>query len=249
MRVIHGHGTGFSLVELLLAMAVASLLSAGLLQAVQAGSTSYRLQANISALAENARFALQAIRREAEQASFSEQPWAQSQDAGLEVSVDQVSARGDRLAFRRRSNRNCYDNPNPVLAANGQPAFFLLETRFQVNTSGNLSLTCRYGPDPGQMVTQVNSLGLVEYADNLQALFAEDTDGDGRADGWVRAGQWENSRRVLGMRVGLLLASAEQVASPPAESLTVLDESLPPVRDGRLRRAFESSFAIRGRRP
>jgi prepilin-type N-terminal cleavage/methylation domain-containing protein len=244
-----GSYKGFTLVELLVALALATLLISGATQLVLAASKSYQLQRNVSELQENARLALESMTSAVEGTGYHPQPWLAA--SGLEgigsLSQDNINSRGDRLNLAGWSDRNCFENPNPVRDETGQPRFFLREMAFSINGSKNLAVNCRYGPSAGQMTTQVNNLGLVENAEMLQLLFAEDTNDDQNADRWVSAGQWQNQQQVLAVRFGLLLASLDPLDTPRAELHQVLDELHRSPADGRLRKVFTTTAVIRGR--
>ncbi len=247
MNGVHGHGTGFSLVEILVALLIAALLTLGIVQITQAATAAYQLQRNLSALQENARFALQMIEREVTQAGFRHQPWQAPRLHLLEGSADNISRRGDRLTSWRWSDRNCFENRNPAKDGNGQPRFYLRVTRFEVSASNQLSMNCRYGPDTDELVTQVNRLGLVENTASLQLLFAEDSDSDHRADRWVKAATWADDAGIVGIRAGVLLYSPDKIRQAPRATLALLDEPAVDASPERLYRAFDTSFAIRGR--
>ena len=237
---------GFTLIELMIALGIASFLITAVTQLVVATGTSYRLQQNLGALQENARFALNTMQREIEAAGYRQQPWDSSNDRAID-SVASVSKFADSISVRRWSNRNCFDNPNPDLDTSGRPKFYLRETTFTLSSSKNLAQNCRYGPDPSLLTTQINNLGLVENAEALQALYAEDSDSDGNADRWVTAGQWQDESNVKAVRLAILLSTPDSVSSIDKSSIQVLDTSITPPGDGRIRRVFESTFTIKGR--
>lgn len=248
MSSLHRTQPGFTLLELLIALALVALIMAAAVQLAQATSHSFRLQRNLAALQENAHFALQMIRRELSQAGFRPEPWLPDATIGaVRDSVDGVSVRGDRLAVRRWSNRNCHENANPVRDGNGQPQFYLRITAFEVTAAAQLSMACHYGPDTRNLTRQINGLGLVENVIALQLLFAEDSNADGSADRWVKAGQWAEENGVLGARLGLLLASPDRVAPSEPGTLRVLDEFMETPGDGHLYLAFHTSERLRGR--
>ena len=244
-----GWPRGFSLVELMIALVASGILILGIVHLAQAAGSSFRLQQNLGAIQENARFALQTIGLEAEQAGYRHQPWqADSEIAALSASAaDNVSPKGDLVAFQRWSRRNCFANDNPVTDERGLPRFYLRVSGFSVSASGSLAHSCRYGPDGASLVTQINRLGLIEHVESLQALYAEDTDGDGNAERWVRAGDWADEAGILGIRIGLVLAGPDRLGVEMPIHTMVLDEvvSLPP--DGHVRRIYTASMTIRGR--
>lgn len=241
---------GFSLLELLIALAITTFLVSGLLTLVQAAGASFRLQQGLGQVQEDARFVLTTLAAEIESAGYSPTPWltAARMPAFAPGTADAADAGSDRLVLRRWSDRNCHANPNPDHDAQGQPAFFLLEQVFRVRPGGGLAQTCRYGPGDGQLVTQINNLGLAEGVESLQILLAEDTNDDGNANRWIRAGQWQDESRVLGVRLGLLLASPISVKGAPEGPFQVLDAVQAGARDGRLRRVVTTAVTVRGRR-
>jgi prepilin-type N-terminal cleavage/methylation domain-containing protein len=239
---------GFALLELLIAMVLIALILAGAVQLAQAASYSFRLQRNLAALQENAHFALQMIRREVSQAGFRPAPWVPNTAIGaVSGSADGVSVRGDRLVVRRWSDRNCHENPNPVTDDAGRPRFHLRITAFEVTAAAQLSMACHYGPDAANLTRQINGLGLVEDIVALHLLFAEDSDADGSADRWVKAGHWAEEQAILGARLGVLLASPDRVSPNGPDALQVLDEYVETPGNGHLYRTFHTSERLRGR--
>jgi len=241
--------TGFTLAELLVAMGIGVFLVAGIARLAQAATAGFRLQQALGQVQENARFVTGVIEKAIRAAGYRPQPWQPSQPslAIAPGTTDAFSAGGDRLVLRRWSDHNCYDNPNPQLDVNGLPQHFLLETRFHVSTSANLALTCRYGPAADELVSQINNLGLAEGVEGLQVQFAEDADGDGNADRWIRAGQWQSEHRLLGVRFSLLLASPSPAMEPETGTFQLLDELTQTPADGRLRGVFQSAASFQGR--
>ena len=249
----HASGAGFTLVELLLAVALAALLILGLVQIVAAASAAGGLQRNQAQIQDHARFATAILSRAVRQAGYRPEPWneAFAEEALTVESANAVSASSDRLAVRGWSDLNCFDNRNPDLDAAGEPRFYVRESVFDLSGGHNLTLLCRYGPSATELTTQIRRQGVVKGVESFQALYGEDADLDGNIERWVRAGQWSDARRVLGVRIGLLLASADAVADPQAqpdpETLKVLDTTTAAPADGRLRQVVDFTVALRGR--
>ena len=145
------------------------------------------------------------------------------------------------------SDRNCFDNRNPELNPQGQPAFYIRKVVFDLNASKGLTWECRYGPSEAELVAQIRRQGLIENVESFQALFGEDDNEDGLIEQWVTADQRKESGRILGMKIGLLLSSADKVAEKENRTYQVLDTELKKQADGRLRRVFEFAIAIRSR--
>jgi hypothetical protein len=235
-------------VELLTALALGAILLAGLLQIASSLSAGFRHQAEANALAESARFAWQSLRDEVEPAGYTPKPWmGAASPAVLDGSRDAVNARGDRLALERRSDRNCYGNPNPVLDANGAAAYFLLRSSFEVRPSGELAWVCDYGPDASSLVRQVNHLSIIAGVESFQLQYGVDADGDGTVDRWVRAGQWGEENRLRGVRFSLLLASPHPLGQSGGRLFQVLDETVSTPPDGRIRQVWHGVISFGGR--
>ncbi len=151
----------------MIALALAAILIIGITQLVLAAGKSYQVQQNLGAMQESARFAFSTIGREVEAAGYQPKPWEIVVDIkalGIK-SVDDFTDSSDRVSVQRWSDQNCYGNLNSDLDENGLARFYLRESTFSINGSDNLAMTCRYGPGSGQLVTQVNNLGLVENAE------------------------------------------------------------------------------------
>ena len=240
---------GMTLMELLIAMALTSLLLLGLVQVVAAAGSAARFQNNQGQLAENSRYAIELLRGTVRQAVFSPLPWDDGADTpGITESTMDAAAHGsDRLVIRSWSDLNCFNNRNPVQNAEGAPRFFLRESTFDLTGSKNLAHGCKYGPSADDMTTQIQRQGIISGVDSFQLLFGEDADGDGDIERWVKAGQWLDRDHILAVRVGILLASEEAVAEHGAAEYMVLDTQFRPRARGKLMRLVQFTTAIKGK--
>jgi type II secretory pathway pseudopilin PulG len=238
-----------TLLELLIATLLTAILLLGIVQFASAAGAARQLQDNQSQLQDQARNVSRLIGDAISEAGFDPAPWnaAYALDDVFAGSTDAVSTRGDRLVVRSWSDRNCFDNLNGVAAADGRPAFYLRESAFDLNTEGQLTRSCRYGPSASDLTTQVRRQGKVPGVEGFQLLFGIDADGDGNAERWARAGDWAAPGQVLGVRVGLLLRGADPVAEPASVDHHVLDSVSSAPADGHLRLPLEFTVAVRGR--
>jgi hypothetical protein len=236
------------LVELMLALVISGVLISGLVQIASGARSSFRLQDNLAGMQENARYAFAVLRPAIMQAGFSPEPWRpEMQISALSPdTLDSVTARSDRLAVRYWSDLNCFENSNPVTDSSGIPLIFMKTSVFDLNDRMELTHTCRYGPDESNMKTQIRRHGLIQHVESFQLRYAEDSDGDNNADRWVRAGQWLDVRKVMGVQLGLLLRSPQAVVEAEQRTFSVLDVNLATPADGRLRRVFLLTTAIKG---
>lgn len=230
---------GMSLLELLIAMALSSMLTLTMVQMAIAARNSFRLQEGLAEQQENARFFADLVASSIADSAYHPEPWLHdATPIGLMASsADGVSNTTDRLVSRSWSVRNCFGTMNSSTDSTGQPRFYLKESILEQN-AGSLAHSCRYGPSVNEMVTQINRQGVMPQVEAFQALYATDTDGDGQIDGWLRAGKWDSPASVRAVRLSILSSSRESVAPTQSSVFQILDYSYAAPADGRLRRVF-----------
>ena len=245
------HSAGFTLLEMLIAVFLSTLLTTSVLQLLTASTSTYRLQLNQSQIQESSHFARDVLVSHISQAGFQAEPWngLPTLAAVSADSAENSSSNGDQLGLQRMSRQNCYGNDNSVLDTNAQPAFWLLQVRFKVTATNNLAMTCRYGADATQLTTQINNYGLVEDVESMQVLYAQDNDDDRIPDSWVHAQHWQSEQQIRAIKVALLLASKQPFDQSSNRQYTLLDETIDANRDGKLRKTSSITTAIRGRLP
>lgn len=237
---------GFVLTELLVAGLIAAFLVLGLVQMAAGTSRVLTLIESLSESQQGGRFAVDQVRDAVMAAGFDPEPWTRGSPIPglLETSSDGGAGASDVLVLGQRSDRNCFGNWNPVEDEAGKPAFFVRESTFERSPSGNFAHTCFYGPEGGTMVRQINRQGLVRRVESFQVLYAEDHDGDRRAERRVRAGNWSEAGNIVGVQLGLLLATDAPVGDEDSAPHNVLDEAVTPRPDGRLRRVWTTTIPI-----
>ncbi len=240
---------GFTLLELMLALALGALVLAGLLLLIQSTLQSIRAQQALAGVQATVRFAMRELGSEIEGAGYIDSPWSEGSPDALSGSVDAATVHGDRLVLRRWSRRNCLGNDNPVRDATGAPTTWLRQSDFSLRDGWRLVKTCHYGPGPGPGTRQLNAATLVEGVEAFQVQFAEDRDGDGLAEHWVEAGNWADEGQVLGARIALLVASAAPVQARAVATFDLLGHRVRPADDGRLRLQALVTIPVRGRLP
>lgn len=240
---------GISLLELLIATMLTSLLMLGLVHFASAAGSSNRLMENQALLQDQLRVSRRVLAPAIIQAGFNPSPWIASRSLeALGDGTTNAHSRGnDRLVVREWSDRNCFENLNPVKDPEGKAAFHIRESAFDVSSDGHLTRDCRYGPTLTDLVVQIRRQGLVPGVESFQLLFGVDSDGSGNIDRWTRAHEWENKNSVLGIKVGLLLAGVDPVVEPVSGIFKVLDVTETSRADGKLRMGAESVFAMRGK--
>jgi type IV pilus assembly protein PilW len=240
---------GFSLMEVMIGISLSTALMSGIVQLMAGSVSAYRLQLGQSQIEESVRYARDVLITHITQAGFQAEPWLNpvALQALTGESQNGNSASADQLGLQRWSRSNCFGNENPVIDESGQPAFFVLQSRFKVNGSNNLAITCRYGPDSSDLQTQINNLGLIEDVESMQVLYAEDRDGDDIADTWVTAQNWSQESNIRAVKLALLLSTRQAFDQPISKQLTLLDETIASPADGHLRSVRSFTTAIRGR--
>lgn len=244
-----GTNQGFSLMELMIAVFLSTILTTGIVQLVSGSVSAYRLQLSQSHLEESGRYARDVLKSHISQAGFQPEPWLiQTQIPALTgETLNGNLLPGDQLGLQRWSRKNCYGNENPATDSDGRPAFYLLQTRFLVNSKNNLTISCRYGPDTARLRTQINNFGLVEGVESMQILYAEDRSGDTYADRWVTGQAWQQESNIRAVKVGLMLSSQQVIDQPSSDQITLLDETITLPADGHFRRVSTFTVALRGR--
>ncbi len=240
---------GFTLMEVMIAVFLSSLLISGIVQLLAGSVSAYRLQLSQSQLETSSRYAHDVLTTYIAQAGYQPEPWNKQSElpALTEETQNGSLLLGDQLGLQRWSRYNCYGKENIVKDSGGQPQYYLLQARFRVNTSNNLTLTCRYGPDASRLKTQINNFGLIESVDSMQVLYAEDQNSDNIADRWVTGQAWQQERNIRAVKVALLLSTQQAFDEASSEQITLLDEAITTPADGHLRRISSLTTAIRGR--
>jgi len=249
IRMFHGsqHQQGFSLVEIMVALVLGLVLLGGTITLYASSKDSYRLQENIAGMQENARFAIHALRRDAEMAGF---PLANDivpfVPAGTFDGVVGNDSDQFTIQYASRAPNNPIGNPNnPNRDCLGE-----------VVAVGVL-ITNQYSINNGDLVCQgnFNTQTLVENVVNMQALYGIDTDTDGSANQYLRADEVDALPgnpwlRVVSLRLALLVASETAVdPNQPQGGFTLLDAPAINPNDSRLYRVFTTTIPLRNRIP
>lgn len=246
----HVFQNGMSLLELLIAMTLSSLLTLTLVHMAMAARNSFRLQESLAELQENARFFADLVSSSIADSAYHPEPWLhETTPLGLmPSSADSTGPNSDRLVSRSWSEHNCFGTANSDTDSKGLPRFYLKESILELN-SGSLAHSCRYGPTIGKMITQINRQGAIPQVEVFQALYATDTDGDGEIDSWLKAGEWDTPDKVRAVRLGILSSSRESITPVQSGVFQILDFSYPAPADGRLRRVASYTLPLNRLRP
>jgi type IV pilus assembly protein PilW len=245
ISISHVRQAGFTLVEIMVAITISLILTAGVIQLFLSNRTSHNVQSGMGKLQENARFALDILSTNLGKAgyqlsSITDTPakldLANTLDnatpnATLGFTAGTATA-SDTISVQSRSATDCLGN------ATGMNA--ITTDRYYLNGTNLMCL----GSGGGAAET------LVEGVENMQILYGEDTDGDGIANRYVNAGGLNaaNVNNIVGARIAMLVSTVDNINQNAAATYTLLNiPSVGPFNDGRLRRVFTRTILLRNR--
>ena len=216
---------GVGLVELMTAMALSTVLVLGAVTVFSKSSTTSRNQNSVTQLNDNARFAMDMIRRQLLMTGFRDEAWiVNTVDDALQV----VNGTTDQITVRYQAPRDCLRNST---AGTGGVAVNVIDV-----DSGDL---------------RCNGEPLIAGVEDFQILFGEDTSGDGIANRIVNAGvAGLQMRRVVFVQVNLLLATDRDDVLDVDQQMRLFgagdgagaDQTF---TDGRMHREFSTVVALR----
>lgn len=251
---------GFSLVELMVALLLGTIIIGAATQLFLTNQRSFQLQQNMSEVQETGRFAVEMLSRELRVAGLTRSDGTES---GGPVTANAFeggtgATANDQLRFRFFGTMDCQGD-----AYSGVSDSTLIENRYSV-VNGNLICTGLIDQnDDGSVDADTTSVTLVSNVSSFQVLYGVDremTAGAGSADGipfagrYLRADQVAVTDEVVSVRIGLLVRAAqdsnEQAGTP--RGFTVLDKVLAggvaPLDAQAVRRLFVRTIKLRNYR-
>jgi len=267
---------GHTLTELMVGLAIAGLLLAGVAQAFFANTQTFAVVSEQSLIQENGRLALQLIGNQLGQAGHIKQLSPQDfygtegrSDVFADVAVTQANVSG--LHFVTGAYVGGVDDLHVAAAREQSDAFVL---RFQRATGDTMFHDCAGTLIDDSYAEQAITVGfyvsadhalkcvaangndeqLIDGIDDMQVLYGVDADGNApvRADKYLSAGamQPDDWRRVVTVSVALLARAGSSAISPPraniARSYNVNGEVRTP-DDNVARTVYSQTFQIRNR--
>lgn len=245
---------GFSIVELMVALLLGSLVAIAATQLFLVNRQTSNLQQGIASVQDQGRFAMDYISRDLMQAGHDPagavQPFVFTGDAE-EISKD--DDKYDLIAFQVREGFDCLGSAKPYSGV-----------KIYSVAVANKGLRCSYTSSTGRQVSGT----IIDGVEAFQVQYGIDYDkfgeaGYGQADVYTDATaassliSGASKKRIVSARFALLLSSAGVVstdtAALPASSIDVLDkkyeagmeDSNVKLRDGRLYRVFSTTVTIR----
>lgn len=227
-RQAHGRQRGVTLLELMVALLISSLLILAMVFLFLSGRSSFLFQEQVARQQENGRFAWQLITRELQQAGYFPKVWDRPR-VGFAIAgtTNGAGTGSDSITLQYESDRDCYGDYNrnetePVERPDGTvvqvPAHWHKVVRFELDGNADVNrllYSCGYAQinPPNIPAFTINQQPVAEGISNLQFQYGVDGNGDLSVDQWVDApGTLED---VVTVRLALLVATPEIIASEP----------------------------------
>ncbi len=265
MKSLFIQSRGFSLVEVMVALIVGMILTAGLIQAFQSHRLSHQSNEGFSILQENSRFALDMIGRYMRLTGYRDASFNTVDDdfplsiggtlmapaptvpaviAGQVIQgVNGGSGTPDSVTFRYLgsilgTSDNCLGS---VLIAGK-----VTNIRFYISSG---RLMCRsevLDAATASVVTAVAEQALAEGVDDMQILYGVDDDADNAANRYANAAAITDWATVVSVRLALLFNTTIAVeASDLTQNYTLLGTASGPFTDRMRRRVVTTTVTLR----
>ena len=228
VRQAFGRQEGVTLIELMIALLISSLLILAMVFLFLSGRSSFVTQEQVARQQENGRFAWQLITRELQQAGYFPEVWDRPRIGfAIAAAANGAGTASDSITLQYESDKDCYGDYNrnatePVERPDGTivkvPEHWHKVVRFELDGNGDVNrllYSCGYAQinPPNVPGFTINQQPVAEGISNLQFQYGIDGDGDLSVDQWVDApGTLED---VLSVRIALLVATPELVVSEP----------------------------------
>lgn len=221
-----GRQAGVTLLELMIALLISSLLILAMVFLFMSGRASFLTQEQVARQQENGRFAWQLITREMQQAGYFPQVWDRPR---IGFAIAEVNNGGgtasDAITLQYESDKDCYGDYNrnetePLEQPDGTivnvPAHWHKVVRFELDGNADVNrllYSCGYAQinPPNVPAFNIVQQPVAEGVSNLQFQYGIDGDNDLSVDQWVDAPG--TVADVLTVRVAILVATPEIIAS------------------------------------
>jgi type II secretory pathway pseudopilin PulG len=268
-----GNG-GFTLVELMVAIALAFVVLLLMIQLFSGTKQSYLFQEGLMRVQEDGRVAIELIARDVRKAGFRVPVWNEPK-AGYSPltagSLEGGNDSNDTLQFMYQDSLDCTGVLNTAIdPETSEPAALYKRMTISVDGNQDLRWTCEYGDSPASFVTQFSNQTIIGDVESFQILYGVDTDfpPDFSINTWTTANNITPQNSVclqsqnlcetgnllntiqdgipLALRIALLIASPEPADHEKDEqSFEVLNTTVAAADDHKLRKLFTSTITLR----
>ena len=243
-RIDARESSGFTIVEIMVAMTISLILLLGVIQIFMASQTSYSMQSGVARLQENARFALDIIARSVSMAG-----------------AQGATAINTAATYDNYNNESFSPNSADVQAVAGTDTISLsytAATDCQGEATGGTATDIYFigvNPTDPDLIPNLycnnggDSQPLAEGVENLQILFGEDTSNpkDGVANVYVSRGNVTNWGRIASIRIAILTSTVDDsgIDNNDARYRLLNNPELGPFNDSLIRRVFTRTILLR----
>ena len=229
---------GFSLVELLTALAISTLIVLTIGQAFISHKVSYRAQNGLSQVQQTGRFVIEYVGNDVRRAGFPGN--FEEAEPFFDAIVPALSADGggnnsDAITLMYRTANDCLGAATPVYVADGNQ---YAKNRYSI-VNGNLVCTTF-----DETNTQLDSQVLARGVQNMQVLYGFNNQFVSAST--LVAGDWP---QITGTRISFLVNSIETTTDFTDTNTYVLlnADAIGPFNDNQRRRVFTTTSTIRNR--
>ena len=238
---------GFTLVELMVALAVSLLLLAGVIQVYLSSKQAYRVQDNVARIQESGRLAMGFLTRYVRIAGYR---------SNLQVTSDQVFTSGTNQVISGTHGSGSPPTPPDTVTINFQgdgtmvdclgstvPNLALTRNVFQVSAAGELQCTSSTTNQTQPLVSGIQDMQITYGVNVNNGNFPPAASQYMTAQAVTNANAWPN---VVSIRITLLVQSPEDNLVDTPQTYTFNGVSTT-ATDRRLRQVFTSTINLRNR--
>ena len=232
--------TGMTLIELMLALVISSVLMFGVATVYVSSKRGYNIQDNLARQQENSRFSLQLLTQDLRMAGYPKTFVLEPIVAA--TTADGGGAANDTITLQYQSTTDCLGQPTPACADDASKQCAV--NRYFIN---NNNLMCQGNGGAGGLADVI-----AEGVSNLQLLYGIDTDTtpDDTANKYVT---WNNVTvddrpKIVSVRFALLSQTLNDVKMAATNNVTykLLDVNITP-NDKLIHRVYSSTILLRNR--
>ena len=246
--------SGSSMVELMVALLVVSLLMIAMVAMFLSSRASFIGQEQIGRLQENGRYAFNLITKEIERAGYRPEVWEPPR-LGFAFTNNTTNGSGtdsDTIELQYESNEDCLGAFNTttdaIILPDGSTVNVPRHEQRLVNFSilnNELIYVCSYGPINGALVEQINT-AVAEGIENLQIQYGENLTNDLSVNNWVNAGGWNNMSDIVAVRIAMSVRTPEIVRiENDTRTHDLYSHTTTAAGDQRIRRVYSGLISVR----